>query len=260
MGAITHDIDIKDVDPSQDPFRNLLKFNDTAREGFFTRKNGTQFAYLANAKGELQVSAPEGVAHDSSIPHPAPQILQPIVSCWGCHGPKDGYIPFKNDVQTLLGTRLDGDRKGNIFDDLSARGFRDEVLDRLAGLYSGDLSEPIRLAQDSLSKTCFALTGLGVPEVTGELVRQRNEYVHGRVNAQKMLRENGYQVDEEEMLKRLIEICPPLPKFDGRSSVEDPSFLALYVGLNLSRAQAQHIQPDFAIRIATQKKLQEANQ
>lgn len=261
MGSVTHDIGIKDVDPALDPTRNLIAFKDRAREGFFTRKNGTQFAYLADNRGVLQDAAPDDVAHDSTVPHPHPQTLQPIVSCWGCHGPKDGWIPFTNDVTRLLGKTGD-DKKGNIFDDFGGKGYRDEVLDRLAGLYSGDLSEPVRLAQDSLSKTCFKLTRLGFPEVTGELVRQRNAFVFGRINAQTVLREQGYQVDEAEMTKRFMAICPPLPKFDGRSSVEDPSILAMYTGLTLSRAQYQHVQPDIAVRIATQvkKQRQEVNQ
>jgi hypothetical protein len=210
---------------------------------------------LADDKGVLQDLAPPDVAHDSTVPHPSPQDLQPIISCMGCHGPKDGFIPFQNDVAKLLGTLKDN-KRGNVFDDFSGKGEREEVLDRLAGLYSGDLSEPIRLAQDSLARTCFSLTSFTVPEMYGELVRQRNSYVFGRLNAQAVLRENGFQVDEAEMTKRFMELCPPLPKFDGRSSPEDPSILALYAGLDLSRAQYQHVQPDIALRFATEQKRQ----
>ena len=249
FGTATYDTALGDVDPEQSPLRNLLDFLFTATEFFFLKPNGMQFAGLGNNQDQLQDSAPEDVAHDSTVPHPSPQTLQPIISCMGCHGPFDGYVPFKNDVLTLYQKQLPGGLRGNIFDDLDGKHGVDDTLDRLHGLYSGDMQEPLRLLQDAHARATFKLTGRTVAEIDGELVRSRNSFVFGRWNAKRVLYDCGFYVDEDEMLERFAELVPPMPKYDGRSSPEDPSILGLRAGLDLSLAQWQHVKPDVLLRI-----------
>lgn len=132
--SITHDISDDEAQAEKHPIRNLLVLEQTAHEIIVERPNGMHAFALTNGKGEFVDSAPDNVASDSTIPAPHTRRLQPAISCIRCHGPFDGWQPFTNDVQTILRSGLD------VFTDLAdATSTREQIIDRLAGLYAGDL-------------------------------------------------------------------------------------------------------------------------
>lgn len=137
--TITHDVADEDTDAGQHPLRNLIAFSDSAREIIVQRPNGTHAFALTNSDGEFVDSAPDNVARDHTVPAPYTSRLQPAISCIRCHGPHDGYQPFGNDVAKILSSRLD------VFSDLQVDGIaltREQAVDRLAGLYAGQLDVP----------------------------------------------------------------------------------------------------------------------
>ena len=156
LATITHDIADEDVASGQHAIRNLITFQDRAREIIVERPNGTHAFALVNDKGEFQDSAPDNVVRDSTVPAPHTSRLQPAISCIRCHGPHQGYQPFGNDVQKLLQSNID------IFADLGTGLSREQAVDRLAGLYAGQLDVPdgpIGRARRDYAFNLYKLTG-----------------------------------------------------------------------------------------------------
>jgi len=155
--SITHDISDDDVAAEKHPIRNLLNIADVAHEIIVERPNGLHAFALTNGKGEFVDSAPDNVASDSTIPAPHTRRLQPAISCIRCHGPTDGWQPFSNDVQTILRSGLD------VFTDLADKeNTREQIIDRLAGLYAGDLDAPdgpLGRARRNYLAAVFRITG-----------------------------------------------------------------------------------------------------
>ena len=135
--AITHDVFDEDVGARFHPLRNLIDFQDRAREVIVQRPNGMHAFALFDASGALQSSVPDNIARDHTIPAPHTGRLQPAIGCIRCHGSDDGWKPFGNDVARILSSRLD------VFGDVGVLGLtREEVVDRLAFQYAGQLDVP----------------------------------------------------------------------------------------------------------------------
>lgn len=156
LATITRDIADGDIAVGQHPIRNLIAFQDRAREVIVERSNGTHAFALFNAQGEFQDFVPPDIASDRTVPSPHPTQLQPAISCIRCHGVHQGYQPFGNDVQKLLTANID------IFADLGTGLTREQAIDRLAGLYAGQLDVPdgpIGRARRDYAATLYRLTG-----------------------------------------------------------------------------------------------------
>lgn len=135
LGSITRDVLDGNVEAGSHPLRNLLKFQDAGSEVIVSQPNGMLDYVLADAKGNIVDSAPDDLVRDHTIPPPFTSRLQPARSCISCHSVDrdDGWRAVTNDVQKLLGSRL------NVFADFGEGITRDEAIDRLAGFYALDV-------------------------------------------------------------------------------------------------------------------------
>jgi len=241
--TLTYDVGEGDIDPATDPIRNLLNAEDKARELIAERPNGMHIFALFDGNGGLQNQAPDNVARDHTIPSPHSARLQPAISCIRCHGPHDGYQPFDNDVQKGMKGLL------NIFDDLSSKKAIPDTLERLAGLYSGDLLKPIRRGRDDYSDAVYIATnGLTIPKVSDGLSESYGAYQYNTIDAYQACLELGYQVPKDKAVYYLNLIIPPLQKDIVGISPEDPILGALKAGLAVNRFQWEQVYADAAFR------------
>lgn len=250
--TITHDIGEGETKAENDPIRNLLELKDKARELIAERPNGMHIFLLFDNQGNLQNSAPDDVVKDHTIPVPHPARVQSAIGCIRCHGPFDGWQPFGNDVQKMLKGML------NVYDDLNSKLTIPETLDRLAGLYTGDLSKPIRRARDDYSDAVYVATnGQTVSQVSGGVASTYSSYHYELVDAVKACKELGYQVPEDKAVYYLNLILPPLQRDSIGISPEDPIIGALKAGLSVNRFQWESVYADAAFRSMQSQMLRE---
>jgi hypothetical protein len=247
--TITHDISDNDVDPRSDPIRNLLNLKDQAREAIAAKPNGLHIFALFDGNGALQDEAPPNIVRDHSVPPPHTGRVQSAISCIRCHGPYDGLQPFKNEVQTMLSGFLD------VFGDVSSTDQIPDQLDRLAGLYAGDLEKPIRRGRDDYSDAVFRVTGgLTIPQVSSRVSDIYGDYVYREVGAFEACYELGYLVPPTEAVYYLNKLLPPLPQDVVGISPEDPIIGALKAGLKVNRLQWEQVYADAALRALQTRK------
>ena len=247
--TITHDISDNDVDPRSDPIRNLLNLKDQAREAIAVKPNGLHIFALFDGNGALQDEAPPNIVRDHSVPPPHTGRVQSAISCIRCHGPEDGLKPFKNDVQTMLSGFLD------VFGDVSSADQIPDQLDRLAGLYAGDLDKPIRRGRDDYSDAVFRVTGgMTIPQVSARVSDIYGDYVYREVGAFEACIELGYLVPPKQAVYYLNKILPPLQQDVVGISPEDPIIGALKAGLKVNRLQWEQVYADAAFRALQTRK------
>lgn len=254
--TVTRDMADENIGPNGDPFRNLLVLKDDAREVIAERPNGMHIFALFDGKGNLQRAAPDNVVKDHSVPAPHTARLQPSISCIRCHGPNQGFQPFRNEVQVMRNGLLD------IFDDLQSRKAIPETLDRLAGLYAGDLTKAINRGRDDYADAVFITTeGMSVSEVSAAVSTIYGNYYYDMIDAQVALRELGFDVPKEHSVTYLNQFVPPLQRDVLGISPEDPIIGALKSGLSINRSQWEQIYADMAFRgLQTLKAQQKATQ
>jgi len=245
-GAITHDVRDQDIDVGSHPVLNLLNAVDQAREAIFDRVNGTHIYALFDGQGKLLDEAGADVAVDRTVPAPHAPRLQCALSCMACHETEgsDGWKSMTNEVKQLLGGKY---TKLDVFGDLSQRDrLLTDPLDRLAGLYAGDFSKNLRRARDDYAETVLKITGpwpeskdqVDVVKIAvSHLVTSTRGYQYDLVDAQRALRELGWEVPRDQATAFLGTLLPP----DERSAVgailpEDPRLAALKEGLGIPRA------------------------
>jgi hypothetical protein len=250
--TITHDIGEGDIGADTDPIRNLLELKDKAREVIAERRNGLHIFLLFDNKGNLQNSAPDDVVRDHTIPSPHPARVQSAIGCIRCHGPFDGLQPFNNDVQKLLKSYL------NIFDDFASKESIPRTLERLAGLYTGDLQKVIRRGRDDYSDAVFQATlGLTVPAVSEGVANTYGSYFYDLVDAQKACNELGFIVPKEKAVEYFGMLVPPLDIDETGIRPEDPILGALKAGLSVNRFQWELVYADAAFRASMTSLTQE---
>lgn len=250
--TITHDVADEDVDATQHPIRNLLAFVDSAREIIVERPNGTHAFALTNNRGEFVDAAPDNVARDTTIPPPHTARLQPAISCIRCHGPYDGFQPFGNDVQKLLSSRVD------VFADVAGAGLtREQAIDRLAGLYAGQLDEPdapIGRARRDYAAVCYKLLGPVNPfaaqaEVSpvrllsDTLAQMYASYRYDLVTSERAALELGSRGGNLDVLlgQQVVGV------------VVDPVTATLLVGLSVNRSDFETVYADMAAAAAREQ-------
>lgn len=249
--TVTHDIADENVDPRRDPIRNLLDFNDDAREIIAEKPNGLHIFALFDGDGNLQDAAPDNVVKDHTIPSPHTARLQSAISCIRCHGPHEGFQPFTNDVQKMLSGLLD------VFGDLDGRSSIPDTLDRLAGLYAGDLQKPVQRGRDDYNSAVFRTTGgMGVVDTSAVVSQIYGGYNFSLVDAYTACLELGYQVPERDAVGYLNQLLPPLQKDAVGVSPEDPVIGALKAGLKVNRYQWEQVYADAAFRAIQTRKAQ----
>lgn len=252
LATITHDIADEDIAAGQHPIRNLLAFKDRAREIIVERSNGTHAFILTDANGNFQDSAPDNVVRDHTVPPPHTSRLQPAISCVRCHGPFDGMQPFGNDVQKLLASNID------VFADLGTGLSREQAIDRLAGLYAGQLDTPdgpIGRARRDYSAMMYRLTG-GVDPFTDDLdssiaanlsahVSQVfSSYHYDIVTPERACVELGLLVEAGQGAKGLNYLLGEL----SQAAVVDPIVGSLRAGISVNRREFEPVYVDMALQ------------
>lgn len=245
--SITHDLSDSQTKIQNDPLQNLLDAEFAASEVILEVANGEHEFTLWNAKGELQDEVPAtgdgAIASDTTSPKGSVPRLQPALSCIRCHGPNDGWQPFQNDVQRLA----DGDL--SLVADLGAgaNAFSSKTLNRLRGLYGGDLAEPLRLGRNTLFAATYSTTGgHDVPQSSAAVaaVHQAYYYSPTLVQAKDVLAMLGVPVPEgAEPAQVLRAAVPPT------LGVEQPLLKALHGGMGIQRWQLELLWPDILERL-----------
>jgi len=251
--TITQDVGDGSIDPRVDPIKNLLDADDDAREFIAERPNGLHLFALFDGDGNIQDEAPPDVVKDHTIPAPHTARLQPAISCIRCHGPDEGLKPFQNDAQTMLKSMLD------VFDDLSSKQSIPETLDRLAGLYSGNLDKPIRRAKDDYDEAVFRATrGMSVIKTSAVVSDIYGKYNYDLVTPQVACKELGFEIPSDKAVFYLNQLLPPLQRDEIGVSPEDPYLGALKAGIGINRYQWEQVFADAAFRVLqTRKQLAE---
>jgi hypothetical protein len=250
--TMTHDTVDNDVDPRSDPIRNLLNINDQAREVIAEKPNGMHIFALFDGEGALQDEVPPNIAVDHTVPQPYTRRIQSAISCIRCHGPDNGLKPFRNEVQIMLSGLLDA------FGDTSSSSSVPDQLDRLAGLYAGDLQKPINRARDDYNDAVYRATGgMGVVEASAQLSNVFSDYIYTQIDAFRACYELGYLVPSDQAAYYLSQLLPPLPTDELGISPEDPVIGALKAGLKVNRLQWEQVYADAAFRVLQTRKSQE---
>lgn len=235
--AITHDIFDADVAAAQDPIRNLLKFTDRAREIIVELPNGMHEFTLWDGAGKLVAEAPPNVAADHMIPPPYTRRLEPAIGCIRCHGADGGWKPFANDVQAILG-------QADVLAEISEVNQLD-TLRRLAGLYAGDLTLPLRLGRDSYADAVFRLTGQSVERVSAAVSDIWQSYRYDLVTPHVAAAELGGD-PQAVTFSDLV----------GQQTPENPYIAALAAGLSITRDRWEIVFADAAQRAVITQSLE----
>ena len=242
-GAITGDVTDSDIDIGDRAFANLLTPRRKAREAIFPRPTGLLLFGLFNGDGARQDEVPPDIAPDHTIPNPHTKVLQAGAGCIRCHGfiGSDGWQPIKNDLTKLLSGRLD------IFDDRGLRRrIQSDIIDRIAGRYTGNFSKNLRRARDDVAEATLKATGPweGSEDQTdvARLAAQRLHdeykwYWWNTVDAKAALADLGLKVDPRHANKIYNAILPPeLTSFRDGHFPEDPRIGAISSGLAINRS------------------------
>lgn len=267
--SVTHDIRRASIDIGVHPLMNLIDFQDDAREVIFERANGLLGYVLFNGAGKLQVSVPDDVASDHTIPVPNGSVLQPAISCLRCHKGDGGWQALTNDVEKLVGNRFD------IFDDLTKakKNSQSDNIDRLVGLYAGrPETKLLPRARDDYASGILRATGpwresklnqTDIVRIASDRVSKIfKEYVYDLVTPKIVLRDLGIEIDatgkddkqvEKEATEILDKLLPPIPDIGlGINGIieDDPRIIALKIGIPIVRTDYDLIYSYLAIRVS----------
>lgn len=242
--TLTHDSKEGDTLAIQDPIRNLLEFEDAARELIAEKSNGLHIFALFDGKGNLQDSAPDFVVKDHTVPAPHTARLQCAISCIRCHGPLEGYQPFENEVQKMLSGLFD------IYGDTGSRQNVPETLSRLADLYSGDLNKVLRRGRDDYSDASIRATygNYNVSQISAIISEIYEAYNYKEVDALTACQELGLAANADNAVRVFIESVPPKIVLTNGVVPEDPIIAALKSGLRVNRFQWELVYADAALR------------
>ena len=254
------------TDAANSPIRNLIDFEFAAQEAIGERPNGMLVWALFNAAGVLQLSAPDNVVVDRTIPAPYCVRLHCCISCIRCHGPQRGHMSIGNDVEKLTAHGVD------VLDDLASGDELDDLLDRLVGEYRFDPSEPTSRAalvrsRDDFSDAIYRATagiirpglplnqvyqfprGMTAAEACGHMGTLYNEYTYAWVTPKIALQELGYDVGtEKEALELIRQVIPAIGPDKFGLTLLDPTIAAVRIGIPVPRASWELVVFDAYLR------------
>lgn len=242
--SFTLDVKDADIDRGQRSFANLLNPFFVASEGIFIAPNGMLVFVLFDGDGNLVDEVPSGqggVADDTTVPPGYTHRLQPADSCISCHK-EDGWKPFPNDVKLATSGR----RGADVFGDLGA-GIRDafspEVVNRLVGLYGGDLNTGLRRARDDFDEATLRCQGPRKESLDqtdsgryfcNQVMDGRNRYWYAEVTARRALHDFGLEAPPGKELSLFNAVLPP-GRGNGVYVPEDPTVAFMRAGVNVNR-------------------------
>lgn len=255
--SVTHDLKRQSIDIGTHPLMNLIEFRDDAREVIYERANSLLGYVLFNGAGKLQVSVPDDIASDHTIPIPNGSVLQPAIGCIRCHKGDGGWQILTNDVEKLLGDKFD------VFDDLTKakKQSQSDVIDRLVGLYSGkpeikllprardDYASGILRATDTWKESKQNQTDI-VRIASDRISGIFKRYNYDLVTTQVVLRDLGIEYSSDKKAVELLDrLLPPVPDIIiGGILQEDPRILALKLGIPIVRTDYDLISSPVKIR------------
>lgn len=240
LAVFTRDIKNSSVDIDQHAVMNLLKFHRDGTEGIFEKSNGLQGYIATDGNGMSLEKVDSSIATDRTVPAPYSTDLQGAIGCIRCHKEEGGWRISRNDVRKLLGGR---------FDILAERSFdiryRADPFVRLAGLYAGDLElKLLPRARDDYASAILKATGpwtksksqTDIVKVASTKVTQvYGQFAYTMVTAKDFLEDIGYKPkDTKESLVMIDRLLPPLERFRGEPTEEDPRIFALKSGLPIN--------------------------
>lgn len=240
LGTATWSEDIADnnLDPKAHPILTLLESKFDATEAIALKANGHCDFALFDGKGALQQVVPDNVAKDHTVPAPYTARLQPAISCIRCHSQGKGFRTARNDISTLLKNAPEGEARFDILADV--KGGRD-ALDRIAGLYRGNLDRLERGREDYSDAVFLSTGGLSVGEVSARIQRIQDAYQFSDVTPRIACRELGIGVDEDTAVSMLRKLLPPVEYEDARIGF-------LKAGVSITRADWEQVYADAALR------------
>lgn len=250
--SVTHDLKDEDVDIGTHPIMNLIDLRvpnkNEAREVIFERPNGMHGFALFNNDGVRQDVVPPDVASDHTVPVPGTQQLQCAVSCLRCHGTDGGWKPASNDAKALLNAYP------NTTDNSDLRKSLPDAVDRLAGLYNGDLELKVfPRGRDDFANATLRATGpwkkskaqVDVVQLSCAKVGSiYNKHVYGPVTAQDVLRDLGVVANAKDAPGELRKLLPPA------GIIEDARVGGFVIGLAEPRSDADLVYSLIAARTA----------
>jgi hypothetical protein len=209
--ALTRDYFVGKIDFFRHALKNLLNYDYDGTEAMGFLPNGMMSFVLFDGDGNLATFAPDKLVSDRTVPSPHPTILQTPISCFRCHGSTDMWMPATNDVYNTAKGKIGL----NIFGDLSSKeGFAD-TLDRLTGLYAGEMTEFLRLNTNTHAKATFIATnGMSIPDVAEKIGDVYGVYRYNAVTPQMACLELGWVVTADVAVQQFNTILPILPKND----------------------------------------------
>jgi|HubBroStandDraft_4_1064222.scaffolds.fasta_scaffold00029_97 hypothetical protein len=222
---VTRDVKQKQIDIARDAMLNLLSFVDDAREVIATNQFGLHTFALFDGNGKLQREVPPDVANDSTVPSPHPQRLQPAIGCIRCHRSDDGWRTLTNDVMSLV--KGYKGRGVDILGDISGKGTQADVVNRLAGLYAGDLElAALPAARDNYARAILKVTGpwkasktqLDVVKLAGERIGAIYNKWYELADARRACKDLGIPFkNRNHAAEQLSKYLPPVgPAEDAR--------------------------------------------
>lgn len=250
------------IDPSRHPLKNLLNYDYDGAEGIGFTPAGFPEFILLNNKGDLVDIAPQNLVGDRTVPSPHPPNLQPAISCIRCHGPSEMWMEARNDVETI--TR--GKYGINIFDDTSEGITPEDALDRLTGLYSGEINEPLRQIRNTLARSTFIATnGMSIPKVAEKISEVYQKYRFDPIIPSTACLELGIEVTPIDAVKTYNSILPKLPP--NRHGISPETILVgslrdwkPELEIDLPRTDWEHEYSDIMLRVVTAKIAKELEQ
>jgi hypothetical protein len=236
---ITRDVEDNNKNVDEHPILNLLNEKYAATEIILEARTGFHIFALFNGQGVRQDDAPDEIAKDHTVPRPYTAILQPAIGCIRCHAedPGDeGIKPAQNDVLKLA-------KKGkySFFDgDV-------DTLDRLRGLYSGDLKKTFRRMRDDYSDAIVFLgtrhklpERLTVTQASQHVSDVYKNYKYTRITPKLFLEGLGLEIKGDKHKNVFNRLFPDLPPYEK----DDARILALKSDLTISRIEYEQIYAD----------------
>ncbi len=240
----TEDPADNNLDPKAHPVLTLLEPKKDAIEAIALRANGHCSFAIFDGQGKRADSVPDNIAKDHTIPSPFTARLQPAISCIRCHAQGSGFRTTRNDISALLKGKPEDGLKFDLLGDDRRHDVRD-TLDRLAGLYRGNLDRLAR-GRDDYSDAVFLSTGgLSVAEVAGAVQAIDDGYRFSDVSPRVACEELGIRTDNDGAVSMLRKLLPAASAPGGR---EDARIGFLKIGVTITRADWEAVYIDAAIR------------
>lgn len=209
--------------PDEQFIQNLVDIFrlDDAGEAFIPLQNGMIEYVLSDGNGNLQRTAPDVVVADQTKPFGHTTILECGMSCVVCHMPDNGYKTARNDMQYMLGARLDFFGEDLSFERKGKTTIlnRQQVIDLLVSRYAERIDEPdgvLGRARRDYLRALDRLTDYPIgPQTSSQrlgalILNTYHDYYYGMVDAKKALKELGIQSPAGQELQVFNQAVPTL--------------------------------------------------